>query len=127
MTTRRTPSALFFAVMLAFAVCGWGLHSKLSLYHCGPASSDGHAAKLLSQKERPLASKHIDSLQPTSSQTQSGVLFPFFLIADIAIVAHLMLTGSFWTLTADVDCRKFSCVGFFCFLPRPPPASFLLD
>ena len=125
-TTRRTPSALFFALVLAFAVCCWGLHSKLSLYHCGPTSFDGHAAKLLSPKERPLASKHIDSLQPPSGQSQSRILLPLFLIAAIAIVSPLMLPGWFWNLTTDADCRQGSCVDSSCFLPRPPPPSPLL-
>jgi hypothetical protein len=41
-------------LLLAFAVFGWGLHSKLSLYHIGArASETAPIAKLLSERERP--------------------------------------------------------------------------
>lgn len=42
-------------LVLAFAVFAWGLHYKLSLYRSGATCSREAAAKLLSQKERPLA------------------------------------------------------------------------
>lgn len=45
--------------MLALAVCLWGTHYKLSLYHPS-AAHQGPAAKLLSQKERPVASVQIE-------------------------------------------------------------------
>ena len=41
-------------LLLAFAVFGWGLHSKLSLYHArARASQTAPIAKLLSERERP--------------------------------------------------------------------------
>jgi hypothetical protein len=41
-------------LLLAFAVFGWGLHSKLSLYHVrARASETAPIAKLLSERERP--------------------------------------------------------------------------
>jgi hypothetical protein len=41
-------------LLLALAVFGWGLHSKLSLYHVrARASETAPIAKLLSQRERP--------------------------------------------------------------------------
>jgi hypothetical protein len=40
-------------LLLALAVFGWGLHSKLSLYHIGArASETAPIAKLLSERER---------------------------------------------------------------------------
>jgi hypothetical protein len=42
-------------LLLAFAVFGWGLHSKLSLYHVrARASQNPPIAKLLSERERPM-------------------------------------------------------------------------
>jgi hypothetical protein len=51
---QRVLPAGIFVIVLALAVFGWGLHSKLSLYHVS-AQSSAHApvAKLLSQRERP--------------------------------------------------------------------------
>jgi hypothetical protein len=40
-------------LLLAFAVFGWGLRSKLSLYHIARASEATPIAKLLSERERP--------------------------------------------------------------------------
>jgi hypothetical protein len=41
-------------LLLAFAVFGWGLHSKLSLYHVRARDSEtAPIAKLLSERERP--------------------------------------------------------------------------
>jgi hypothetical protein len=41
-------------LLLALAVFGWGLHSKLSLYHIrARASETAPIAKLLSERERP--------------------------------------------------------------------------
>ena len=41
-------------LLLALAVIGWGLHSKLSLYHIrASASETAPIAKLLSERERP--------------------------------------------------------------------------
>lgn len=40
-------------LLLALAVFGWGLRSKLSLYHVARASEATPIAKLLSERERP--------------------------------------------------------------------------
>jgi hypothetical protein len=48
--------------MLAFTVFFWGLHYKLSLYRSEATQHRQAAAKLLSQKERPLAGIEIDRL-----------------------------------------------------------------
>jgi hypothetical protein len=42
-----------FVFTLAFAVFGWGLHSKLSLYHVPTRPPSASVAKLLSERERP--------------------------------------------------------------------------
>jgi len=75
-TTRRRLPAFFIILMLAFAVSSWGLQYKLSLYHSlGPRHSMP-AAKLLSQKERVVASTHLEKLRfssrPYPSSTRSA-------------------------------------------------------
>lgn len=49
-------------LLLALAVFGWGLHSKLSLYHLRARAGEGTpTAKLLSERERPSdAEQHVD-------------------------------------------------------------------
>jgi hypothetical protein len=118
-TTRRTRPALFFVLMLVFAVCFWGLQYKLSLYHFSAARTAGPVAKLLSQKERPVSSKDVGSVRPASQQPQSSTLVPTFRIAAIAAGLSYWI----WTMTADLDCRQQRCVNSFCFLPRPPPSA----
>ena len=51
---QRVLPAGAFVFVLALAVFGWGLHSKLSLYRVtAPTHSHAPIAKLLSQRERP--------------------------------------------------------------------------
>ena len=51
---QRVLPASIFVFVLAFAVFGWGLHSKLSLYRVSAQNSaQPPVAKLLSQRERP--------------------------------------------------------------------------
>ena len=109
-------------LMLAFAVCCWGLHYKLSLYHFGTTRAAGPAAKLLSPKERPISSRDVAVALPTSLQPQSSAPFPVFLIAAIAIGACCAPSNLIWAMITDAVCRQQTCVNSFCFLPRPPPA-----
>ena len=52
--SRRNHLAIGVSVLLlALAVFGWGLRSKLSLYHVARASEAIPIAKLLSERERP--------------------------------------------------------------------------
>jgi hypothetical protein len=61
---RHRRSAWTLALLLAFAVSFWGIRYKVSLYHPS-AAHQGPAAKLLSQKERPVASVQMErSLAP---------------------------------------------------------------
>jgi hypothetical protein len=72
------PASLFVC-LLAFAVFGWGLHSKLSLYHVGAqTSSKIPVAKLLSERERPEQDLSVPVLSPAS-------------LRRLAIVASIML------------------------------------
>lgn len=61
--TREGHFAIGLSILLlALAVFGWGLHSKLSLYHLrAPASEVTPIAKLLSERERPAdTAQHCD-------------------------------------------------------------------
>ena len=55
MDTRKYHFAIGVSILLlALAVFGWGLHSKLSLYQLRPRASETlPVAKLLSERERP--------------------------------------------------------------------------
>ncbi len=57
---RRRGPAWIVALLLAFAVSGWGLQYKLSLYLPQAGHARGPVAKLLSQKERPVASAQLE-------------------------------------------------------------------
>ncbi len=60
-TRRRTILLPMGLLMLALAVFGWGLQYKLSLYQSKDSVSHlAPAAKLLSQKERPVASQSVN-------------------------------------------------------------------
>lgn len=52
---RCSPMLAGVLAVLAFSLFSWGLAYKLSLYHSHQTSSKMVAAKLLSQKERPIS------------------------------------------------------------------------
>jgi len=67
-------------LLLALAVFGWGLHSKLSLYHVRARVSEATPiAKLLSERERTDAAQHchvdLADLHPITSPV-SNILIP---------------------------------------------------
>ncbi len=63
------PASLF-VFLLAFAIFGWGTHSKLSLYHVDRQSrTSAPVAKLLSQRERAAKASAEVAVQPTDLQT----------------------------------------------------------
>ena len=124
-TTRRTAPALFFVLLLAIAVFSWGLQYKMSLYCPKATPSNVLTAKLLSQKERPVSPKDVNSALSTSPQPQSSTLFSVFLIATIAVGVSLVPLFSIGTVTIGDDSHRQSCAILYCFLPRPPPASLL--
>jgi len=55
-TNRQQLPALLLVLLLGFAVFLWGMRYKLSLYQSDAAQRAVPAAKLLSQKERPVSS-----------------------------------------------------------------------
>ncbi len=68
-------------LLLALAVFGWGLHSKLSLYHVRAGASEAvPIAKLLSERERP--ERYCGTLR-SESQT---ICMPSHLLLSVALV-----------------------------------------
>jgi hypothetical protein len=125
----HTPIRIVIGIIfLAFAVCGWGMQYKRSLYD-PPGSLSTHMphAKLLSQKERPVSSNDVSFVRPASPPSQSWVLYPAFLIAALPLgchlaISHLVISRWMRTTTAGDDSRQQRCAHSVFFSFRPPPA-----
>jgi hypothetical protein len=91
-TTRRRMPALVVILLLAFAVSFWGLQYKLSLYHARVAHPAAPAAKLLSQKERPLANRLLEIL-PLSGHPFAQATRANIWSAVAALPANAQRTG----------------------------------
>jgi hypothetical protein len=70
--SRLKRPAWSVTLLLALAVSAWGLHYKLSLYHLGAIETRGPAAKLLSEKERPVASAQLEQSLANGSPPASA-------------------------------------------------------
>jgi hypothetical protein len=114
------------AVSLCFAVFGWGLQYKLSLYDLpGNRSNSVATAKLLSQEERTAAATNSVSTLPIEADTlpprgcTSGIC--------LSVVLPLLLLISNRAQGIFTICRswprRFTESAFFFF--RPPPVPFL--
>ena len=79
----RKYSALTLVTTLACAVILWGLQSKLSLYYSAGVRSTVPMAKLLSQKERPISTGHVETDLPSNRHILNASLerFPNSLAA----------------------------------------------
>lgn len=121
---RRTPIRVVIGIIfLVFAIFGWGMQYKRSLYDApGSVSTHMPHAKLLSQKERPVSSHDVGSERAASPLPQSSIFNPIFLIAAVILGSHLAI--SFWmrTVTGDDDSRQQRCAHTVFFSFRPPPA-----
>lgn len=119
---RRASAVTVFAILLlAFTVFGWGTGYKLSLYDPpGSPSTVIPAAKLLSEKERPLTAKVAAHLLPTTAQ-ETTKYYPAVVI--VALIFSLLLPISTWvrvTTNHDLLAQRSAHSSFFSF--RPPPA-----
>ena len=108
-TTRRTSPALMLAVALSFAVFLWGLQYKVSLYYSEAAQHAIPAAKLLSQRERPLASAPLERL------THAGL--------PLATFTGKSLHGIVAELPANAYLEALNRPGELLRTPRSPGAS----
>jgi hypothetical protein len=108
----------FGLLTLSMAIFGWGLQYKLSLYQGkGSITHLTPEAKLLSQKERPLAGQ-VQSTRPV--EPPAFPVFPAMLMVTLAAsacqgVARYTRTGSMEKSRAPLP----ACVQAIFF--RPPP------
>jgi hypothetical protein len=108
---RCSPGLACMLFVLSLSLFSWGLHYKLSLYHAGQSQTKTAAAKLLSQKERPV---RVAKITPPGGTAQD--LTARASAVDCLSVAH----HSEWGPPATVRTRR----PFFSTHTgsRPPPA-----
>ena len=108
--------------MLGFAVCFWGLHYKLSLYHPDKLHGLESAAKLLSQKERP---SQVEASVATGKPLATVLHHPTFLHALAALAAAVQSTQpAHWTqFEPREDSRWLPLHSLRQSTPRPPPVT----
>jgi hypothetical protein len=123
-TIRRDAQTLTLTVLLAFCVFQWGLHYKLSLYHVVANEQSRPAAKLLSQRERPVASVHTEGFLlsgspiPTASLSIPSAFAAFLTNTSLAIPFGYM--GAVEALPGpDASCLRHPGP---CSLRGPPTA-----
>jgi hypothetical protein len=122
----RHPSPAWrLALLLALAVSVWGLHYKLSLYYPPSKGVRGPAARLLSQKERPVACAQLEQAlafgKPPASAHHPLATYP---AAVSAIIAPGKNFSARWVLASREDGTLHS--PFTRFRPsssRPPPVA----
>jgi len=122
MLTRRTPIRVVIGVLvLVFAVFGWGLQYKRSLYDPpNSVSTQIPHAKLLSPKERPVSSINLDSVLPASPQSELAIS-PIFLIAAIMLGSLFVRLYWSWNVPKGIDSRRQRRANSNYFSFRPPP------
>ena len=103
-----------YVLLLAVSVFGWGLHSKLSLYECGPSSQPPvPVAKLLSEQERP-ADHQAQRADVKPVQLRTFVLYIVTLPRPVEHPEHLRNVST---------CKPLDFLFDGPSLLRPPPDS----
>jgi hypothetical protein len=118
-TCRSHVSIGVSVFLLAFAVFGWGLHSKLSVYHLRKsASAVAPIAKLLSERERPAAAAQYCDVNCSELHTAA-------LAATPILLPRLVTENQPLRSRNDVPPLLWRTVGFNGpSLRRPPPFLF---
>jgi len=111
-------------LIVAFAVFGWGLHYKMSLYDSPSSHSTAVPhAKLLSQKERPAASTDAGSIRLQSQRQPPSIFYPRVVLS--ANLTGLPIAAPRWTQTWptvwNARQRQIATTNFFSFRPPPVP------
>jgi hypothetical protein len=122
-TTRRIPFlTIICTLLLMIGVVAWGAKYKMSLYDPpGSASLSMPHAKLLSQKERPVTSTHVQPASPPSPQPESLILAPSLLLAGLLLALSTSILFRAWISKEERQPeQRFADLTFFAF--RPPPA-----
>ena len=119
----RRP-AWAIALLLAFAVCGWGLHYKLSLYHPPANHAHGPDAKLLSQKERPVAATQNEQLAVGSLAdiTHPQTAAPTLAVWALATIAQNARDGRSFYVSQESP-HRLDPARTRPSVPRPPPTT----
>ncbi len=108
-------------VTLAFAIFGWGVQYKLSLYDAPAGHTISVAqAKLLSPKERPMAAQ-VPAVSLPEAQTSLPVVLTFMTIVSLGLLHSRPGNGA--RRRGDVPVRIHRHVSSSYFSFRPPPAS----
>jgi hypothetical protein len=106
----------FGLLMLAMAVFAWGLQYKLSLYKSNTIAHTAPEAKLLSEKERPLAAQALDTQAP---QLPALPLAPALMVLAMALAFDPAM-GYFRSYDAQrVQIPQPACLRRIFY--RPPP------
>ena len=128
MLTRRTPIRVVIGVLvLAFAVFGWGVQYKRSLYDPPDSVSTRIPhAKLLSPKERPVSSVNLGSVLPASPKSELAIL-PIFLIYVIVFGSLFVMSSRSWDMPKGIDSSKQRRANSNYFSFRPPPVLLLAN
>jgi len=117
LTKQATPAIALLAMSLCFAVFGWGLHYKLSLYHA-TANVTAHepAAKLLTDQERAGAQAQV-------IQHSGPVILPLFIFA---LLLPSFVQNEWQIIPAGPSVCSRACSMAGPLFRRPPPSAFLL-
>jgi hypothetical protein len=116
---KRLPMAM---LLLAFAVFGWGLHYKLTLYEQGPqVRASEPAAKLLSERERGSA-----KAKPAATELSKPPLEAAILISIAMGLLPKLTCFSGFRLASR---RRKAFIALFenSLFMRPPPGAFSLS
>lgn len=109
---------LLSIVMLAFAVFGWGVRYKVSLYN--PAAHMS-AAKLLSQRERPAT---FETIKLAAHPLIDPGPVVWFAIAIGAVLAEFSLSRILLLISVGDRVQQIRQIGQTFFFFRPPPFHF---
>jgi hypothetical protein len=107
-------AVLIGCILLAFAVFGWGLHAKLSLYSPGAAPSAETVAKLLTGQENKVAVQ----IPELDGRTHAG--WELLLVLGWALV--LPTVHVCWLILPRAEAGAARCPVRPQVLSRPPPA-----
>ncbi|MDQ2835421.1 MAG: hypothetical protein M3Y50_17100 [Acidobacteriota bacterium] len=121
-TTRRSSYVIAVTVLLlAAGLFAWGLQYKLSLYDLpGSQTVSIPHAKLLSEKERPVA-LNANTFGTPSTPELALALFSAFLLSGFWPGAALVQTAWIW-LRRKAEARPKAHLRSSYFSFRPPPA-----
>lgn len=114
---KRLPLAM---LLLAFAVFGWGLRYKLTLYEQGPqVRASEPAAKLLSERERGSA-----KAKPAATEFSKPPFKAAILIFVAMALPQQLISFSGFRILAQRR-KAFSALFEDSLFMRPPPTAFV--